>query len=194
MIQLRFSITRNWASGVLLICLILSLGLTGSVSASISTRSGTEATLAYMPHSSGRHVYLTNANYSSVQAPSACSSGYHMASLWEILDISNIIYDFKHPAAYTKSDSGHGPPSHWLGWIRTGYDSSSATIAGKGNCNTWTSVSPNDNGSMVRLSDLWITSPGDISTWMATVKPCDYVAPVWCVMDVYELYLPLILK
>ncbi len=137
-----------------------------------------------------RHVYLTNANYYPDQALTACASGYHMASFWEILDVSNLIYDYNHPAAHTKDDSGNGPPSYWYGWVRTGYSSSNSSTTGTGNCNNWSSRSNSDSGVSVRLSRTWETAPGDIGPWDATSFTCNYVGPVWCVGDFSIVYLP----
>ena len=142
----------------------------------------------------GRHFYLTNASYTPNAALTACASGYHMASLWEILDVSNLTYDYGHPAAYTKPDSGYGPPSNWYGWVRTGGSSSNSSVAGSGNCLNWSSNSGIDFGVAVRLSNTWETAPGDISTWDANSFTCTTTAPVWCVGNFNTIFLPLIMK
>jgi hypothetical protein len=133
--------------------------------------------------SGGRHFYLTTQNYSPSAALTVCATGYHMASLWEILDVSSMTYDYDHPAAYTKADSGYGPPSYWYGWVRTGGDSSGSSTTGTGNCLTWTSTSGTDYGVAVRLSNTWETAPGDILAWDATPFTCNMSGPVWCVGD-----------
>jgi hypothetical protein len=104
---------------------------------------------------SARHFYLTSANYSTNQALTACAAGYHMASLWEILNVSKLVYDYDHLSAKKLDDSGWGPPSGWNGWVRTGYISSGDNIAGNGNCRNWSSVSSGDYGVSVRLSRYW---------------------------------------
>lgn len=129
------------------------------------------------------HVYVTEYNFYSDQAPTACGPGYHMASLWEILDTSNWLYDYDHPAAHVQGDSGYGPPSRWYGWIRTGYWSSGDAAPGTGNCLAWSSRSVDDYGTLVRLSRTWETAPGEILTWEADSFYCSVVAPVWCVGD-----------
>jgi hypothetical protein len=106
-----------------------------------------------------------------------------MASLWEILDTSNWVYDHDHPTAHVQDDSGHGPPSQWYGWIRTGYWSSGDPIPGTGNCQAWTSRSSGDEGTLVRLTRYWETAPGEILTWDAYSFSCSTVGPVWCVKD-----------
>ena len=133
--------------------------------------------------SSGRHVYLSTVNHFSDRAATACAPGYHLASLWEILDVSTLTYDRDHPAAYSKADSGQGPPSNWYGWVRTGYDSSTSATTGTGNCANWSTRSNTAYGVSVRLSPAWESAPGDIYTWDATSFACNTIGPVWCVRD-----------
>jgi len=119
-----------------------------------------------------------------------------MASLWEILDVSNLVYAYNHPDAHVQNDSGQGPPSGWYGWVRTGnWDSTSAT-AGTGNCNNWTSTSSGDSTVAVRLVTAWELAPGDIGTWDATSFTCNFNGPVWCVGDFAggAVYLPIIMN
>jgi hypothetical protein len=131
----------------------------------------------------GSRFYLTDANYATNQALTACASGYHMASLWEILDVSNLSYAYDHPAAHVKTDSGNGPPSGWYGWVRTGWSSSSSSTAGTGNCSNWSTTSSSASAASVRLATAWEVAPGDISTWDATSFTCNFTGPVWCVED-----------
>jgi hypothetical protein len=132
---------------------------------------------------SGSSFYLTDANFTTDNALTACASGYHMSSLWEILDVSNLVYAYNHPDAHVKADSGQGPPSGWYGWVRTGWNASTSATAGQGNCNNWTSTSSDDSKVAVRLTTAWETAPGDISTWDATSFTCNFTGPVWCIED-----------
>lgn len=127
--------------------------------------------------------YLTNTDYSPSTALTACATGYHMASIWELMNISALTYHSAHPSAHNKADDGYGPPSHWYGWVRTGWDSSANSTAGSGNCLNWTSSSNTDYGVSVRLSNAWATPLGSIGPWEATSFTCDMVGPVWCVSD-----------
>jgi hypothetical protein len=129
------------------------------------------------------HVYVTEDYFYPDQALAACGPGYHMASLWEILDTSNWVYDDDHPAAHVQDDSGHGPPSSYYGWIRTGYWASGDPAPGTGNCLAWASRDLSNYGTLVRLSRYWETAPGEILTWDAYSISCDSIAPVWCVTD-----------
>ena len=64
-----------------------------------------------------RAFYLTTTTHTGAQATTACAAGFHMASLWEIFDPSNLRYDATVGA--TADDSGAGPP-FLGGWVRTG--------------------------------------------------------------------------
>lgn len=129
------------------------------------------------------HFYLTAADYNPDEALAACASGYHMASLWEMLDVSNLTYDTDHPDAYTQDDGGSGPPSGWNGWVRTGRNNSGSNSAGSGNCLTWTSTDSSYYGTAVRLSAAWESAPGEIGTWDAGAYQCSLSGPVWCAQD-----------
>ena len=131
----------------------------------------------------GRRFYLTNTSYPANQVLSACAAGYHTASIWEILDVSNLTYDAAHPAAKTRGDSGYGPPAYWEGWVRTGYQSSGSATAGTGNCSAWTSTSGAHYGPTVHLPREWETPPGELSVWEVNARSCGGSSSVWCVGD-----------
>ena len=128
-----------------------------------------------------RSFYLTQTIHNGAQALSACAAGYHMASLWEIFDTSNLRYDTQLGA--TTADSGFGPPAESAGWIRTGGTATDANITGRANCNAWTSASNSGFGTIVGLSPNWESSPQEISPWSGTPIPCGGSVPVWCVQD-----------
>jgi hypothetical protein len=129
-----------------------------------------------------RKFYLTQGNdFKGDQTVSACAAGYHMASLWEIFDTSNLSYDVQ--LGFTNADSGFGPPSSF-GWVRTGHVSMGTNLAGIGNCNAWTSASKDDYGSIVApYRDVWdnfnFLTP--VSPWSARTFPCDAGLRVWCI-------------
>jgi hypothetical protein len=92
-----------------------------------------------------RSYYLTRSTFTGAHVLTACTSGYHTASLWEIYDTSNLRYNTT--LGITVDDSGSGPPDG-AGWIRTGYFSSGkASVIGQDNCFTWTSDSDQDFGT-----------------------------------------------
>ena len=195
MVRLMLRVSHHWRPMLVVVTLFLGLLLSGSVWTSRSTAQiDASPSPSYFPTASGRHFYLTNASFTTDQVLTACAAGYHAASLWEILDVSNLTYDYNHPAAYNKADSGYGPPSGWYGWVRTGYDSSGSPTTGSGNCNTWSTTSSGVSGVSVRLSNSWEAAPGDISTWDATSFTCNFSGPVWCVGNFYVTHLPLTQK
>lgn len=82
-----------------------------------------EATNEAPPSRSGpRKFYLTQDGFAGDQALSACAEGYHMASLWEIFNTSDLRYDTT--LGFTQEDSGSAPPSNRNGWVRMGSSSS----------------------------------------------------------------------
>jgi hypothetical protein len=144
-----------------------------------------------------RAFYLTDENYDADEALAACASGYHMASLWEVLDVSALAYVYGHPDAHTKDDSGRGPPSHWYGWIRTGYSSDASDTAGIGNCRSWTSTASGDSGTIVRLTYDWTAAGTVVGPWEADAFTCSSVGPVWCVQDldrIMQSFLPVVVR
>ena len=151
-----------------------------------------------------RKYYLTRVQVTGSKALSACAAGYHMASLWEIVDTTALQYDTA--LGVTVPDSGSGPPTDAsdgfgfvsaFGWVRTG--SSSATNgqnAGLSNCTAWTSDSASDDGSSVGLYPVWQVDAKDPArltiapAWRAernaqTVSPpkCSVPHHVWCAQD-----------
>jgi len=133
-----------------------------------------------------RGFYVTQITCNGAQALAACATGYHMASLWEIFDVSNLRYNTK--LGLTQDDSGGGPPasSSSQGWIRTGGPSSTSSIAGMGNCEGWTMGDQFHLGTIVHLESDWarlIASSVPASPWRAQSPPCSFATHVWCVQD-----------
>src|SRR4030095_12687199 len=104
-----------------------------------------ETQLAALAAKGQRQFYLTQSTHDGAHALSACAMGYHMASIWEIHDMSNLRYNTE--LGLTQDDSGFGPPSGFSGWIRTGSIANNPPTAGFGNCQSWTSSSVADYGS-----------------------------------------------
>ena len=129
-----------------------------------------------------RRFYLTQGTYNGAQALTGCSSGYHMASLWEIYDPSNLRYDTQ--LGHAAADSGFGPPVD-EGWVRTGGQSLDAlAIAGNANCGAWTNDQAFRYGSVVSLTQGWANdTPFAVAPWFSVVRECNTARRVWCVQD-----------
>jgi hypothetical protein len=130
-----------------------------------------------------RQYYLTEDTYNGSEALTACAGGYHMASLWEIMDPSNLKYNTD--LGYTRDDSGQGPPSDSSGWVRTGYSSNGSDTEGRGNCNAWTSSEITHYGTYAYLPSYWPNPSVDIHVWATDESLCDPEKSwgVWCVED-----------
>jgi hypothetical protein len=137
------------------------------------------------PPARPRAFYVTQTLHTGAEALSACAEGYHMASLWEIFDTSNVRYNTE--LGLTQGDSGSGPPSLVLGWIRTGNDAHEVGAPGFGNCNAWTSDTELDGGTVVFLPSPWFLMEGasvsGISPWQPGAGGCATARNVWCVQD-----------
>jgi hypothetical protein len=151
-----------------------------TIQAQFSDLEAQNASLAAQVASNGpRKFYLTKTKHDGDQALSACAVGYHMASLWEIHEPTNLRYN--KDLGVTFADSGSGPPTDIFGWIRTGFVSSGGNAPGVANCNAWTSAS--GNGTVVSLPATW-NSPGLlVAPWVSGLVACLSAAPVWCVQD-----------
>ena len=134
---------------------------------------------------SSRKYYITSKEYASTQAISACGEGYYFASLWEVLDTSNLAYARDLGSAKQSSDQGAGPPTGVLGWIRTGYESEGDSgIPGRDNCNNWTTQINTFSGTAAKLRSNWTASAGNyFHGWEVTALVCNQEQGVWCVEE-----------
>lgn len=139
-----------------------------------------------------RTFYLTQTQHNGSQALTACAQGYHMASLWEIFDTSNLRYNTE--LGFTQGDSGFGPPNGFTtggdpvnaaGWIRTGGPLHNGGVIGSANCLLWTESSDGDLGTVVFLEPIWsqATPTRVISPWVGQTRGCSSTARVWCVQN-----------
>lgn len=126
-----------------------------------------------------RQYYLTKVLKDGSQALTACASGYHMASMWEILDPSNLEYNTT--LGYTNADSGQAPPTY-IGWVRTGYDADTGTTPGQANCSVWTSSNGAAHGTSMKLASDW-SAAQNLHVWNYNVTTCDNHRLVWCIED-----------
>jgi hypothetical protein len=141
------------------------------------------ASPSYTPaYDEARKFYLTDSDtIKGANALSACAAGYHMASLWEILDTSQLEYDSDQ--GYLRADCGSGPPSSVRGWVRTGYYSSASNTAGQANCNVWITSTIGNYGSTAQLPWDWTSGAQDIHVWEVGTLSCSNATHVWCVED-----------
>lgn len=175
--------------GILLILIpmgiIFLFGFKGSAFAN-------DSSLSIFPESEIKEFYLSKETKNGVNAVLACAQGYHMASLWEILDPSGLKYNTV--LGHTKDDSGFGPPVD-RGWVRTGYVSYNEDVAGRANCNSWSTTS--GYGTIAIFPNDWEADWEDLLAWNVYTWQCNSTtARVWCVEDdsVLSIFLPLVVK
>jgi hypothetical protein len=127
-----------------------------------------------------RKYYLTTTTRQGATADTACAAGFHIASLWEIFDVTGLEYDVTRGLA---PDLRGGPPPGQPGWIRSGTAAGTNNIAGLGNCDDWSSSSVSHYGTTVYLQAAWSGSANPISPWVAGTSTCNLSVRVWCVED-----------
>jgi hypothetical protein len=132
--------------------------------------------------------YLTVTSFTGGGAITACDSRFHMASLSEIQDPSNLQYAIVSIPAYevppVTVESSH-LPNH-SGWIRTG----EVPFWGyPDNCDFWMSSSDRQSGTtMTRYSSHGSVRPkpsatDPITSWHKTLTSCALPEHVWCIED-----------
>jgi hypothetical protein len=128
--------------------------------------------------------YLTKTEHTGDQALIACAAGFHMASMWEVIDPSNLGYDnslgFRNP-----NQDSSGAPSGKSGWIATGTESVAAGLPGETNCSSWSSSSSSDEllGTAASLELVWNSTATAVSPWHAWTFTCNTRQRVWCIED-----------
>ena len=125
-----------------------------------------------------KKYFLTVDSFPGNAALEACGKGYHMATLWEILDVTQLKYNAQR--GQTRTDSGSGPAAELGGWIRTGGAASVSNNVGVANCSAWTSNAVTDYGTFVELDGNWDTPGVVASPWAPNATTCDNTLPVWC--------------
>ena len=174
-------------SGALLSVVLLGAGTLALSGDGILFPDGTFQRTASLTRKS---YYLSATTTLGNQAIQKCINGYHMALLWELVDLSALDYLSFPAIALTKADAAGGPPSGTAGWVRTGYDNDGTSQGGRANCFTWSSSSGSDFGSVAGLTSLWdnlsfLPDPPTLigDGWVGFGQRCNVPTPVWCVLD-----------
>lgn len=132
-----------------------------------------------------RRFYLSTTAHNGANALTACAPGFHMASIWEIFDSTQLSYDTF--LGITVEDSGMGPPTDRPGWIRTGKpDNILVSTPGGHSCMGYSTTE--GLGTTVRFSHAWGTDFSGSSDlkfpWFTgSTASCNSEPKVWCVED-----------
>lgn len=138
--------------------------------------------------------YLTKRLYNGSDADKACTAGYRMATLWDLLDPSNLVYDISRGYVHSPGDEGNGPPSGEEGWIRTGGVPSIGNGAGNGNCGLWSFAAADHYGTVAQLPNDWHTIEIKMGIWLTGDQECTTTQRVWCYRPPQLLFLPVVMK
>jgi hypothetical protein len=130
-----------------------------------------------------RRYYLTPNQLQGNHGANDCAFGFHMASIFELLDLSDLEYD--RTRGYLLNDIGSGPPEA-QGWARPGTNGGATTSCSTGQINSppWSSNSATSDGVVV--TPIWgsfATSTDSTPRWRSQVMQCDDAFRVWCVED-----------
>jgi hypothetical protein len=189
--RVRLQVRYRRRVDLALAALALAVILTSLIGTLVWSPGQAVASPTQAEHTDPLQYYLTTDLYHGDQVLSACALGFHMASLWELLDTSNLRYNTTR--GFTRTDSGYGPPATG-GWIRTGYASDSTGSPGTSNCHAWTSGSESDVGSYVFLPGIWEADNEDLMGWAVATAICSTQIRVWCIGDESIIYLPLVMR
>ena len=142
--------------------------------------------------------YLTTTGFTGGDAITACDPGFHMASLSEIQDPSNLQYAPRRTPAYDSPydspafDQGSDQFPDHTGWVRTEADALTGLVY---NCDVWRSSSDQQSGTSMTRRSLWGENSGhslyeesDPAAWWQSSETASCSRPefVWCVEDQVE--------
>ena len=116
-IKLTKGLVAVFSCVLAIVGLLAYLMLTGE--RAVASEAGTSGETSLAALTGMRQFYLTPDEFDGDEVLTACAPGYHMASLWEIVDPTNLKYNIV--LGHTTPDSGQGPPPWSEGWVRTGY-------------------------------------------------------------------------
>jgi hypothetical protein len=165
---------------MVLSCVLVGVALLTYLTLTGKSAVASETETAMVQATGMRQFYLTELEYKGDEVLTACATGYHMASLWEIADPSNLKYATS--LGFTREDSGHGPP-YKAGWVRTGYTNYGGSTAGQGNCQAWSSHESSDDGTRAFLPSSWTAGDQDMGVWAVNALSCSSSVSVWCIED-----------
>lgn len=150
-----------------------AIGSTGSASVVNGRASGPNSCPDQKCGTTGKRLYyLTIGTQSGATADTACASGFHFASLWEIHDTTLVEYDTTRGLVPTATTQG--PPFLTPGWIQ-----------GMGtSCNAWTSSSSAVTGSSAEIiQSSFLGGLEDVIPWDIDSQTCNQLLPSWCVQN-----------
>ena len=124
--------------------------------------------------------YLTRTSSLGDHGASTCAPNFHMASAFELADLSALSYATDLGA--TLPDSGEGPPAGLFGWVRTGQSSDGFTATCDAGAGPWTSADGSQEGAVAVLN-AFERQADRKPEWVTLTFACNVNAFVWCIED-----------
>jgi hypothetical protein len=163
---------------------VANVGLRGGTFSAVSggrATAGNSCDDASCFGSERRRYYLTQSFSAGNHGATGCTAGFHMAAVFELIDLSDLKYDTA--LGRTSQDSASGPPTS-VGWIRNGTSFNSLLTCGSAQSGPWTSADANDEGSLMSANVGLFGAPASgIPRWETQLTSCDTTHPMWCVED-----------
>jgi hypothetical protein len=121
-----------------------------------------------------RGYYVTKTKHTGSGALTACAAGYHMASIYELVNPPVLRYETTLGVA--DANSGSGPPSggDGVGWARTGGPEY------RGHCSVWTSDDATHFGTQAYFT---LAGVEQVPSLRVFTPYCSSQAGVWCIQD-----------
>lgn len=148
-----------------------------------------DVTCPSAPAPAARRYYLTAGLYDGAAASTACASGFHLASVWELYDLGALRYDGPAGEVHVVEAAGPGPymeGSDAYGWMRNGVTQADTLQDPGANCAHWTSSEPGhwgQTGAPTR-SGISTTYPQTVyGAWFMQPFRCATMIRAWCVED-----------
>jgi len=126
-----------------------------------------------------RRIYLTKEDHRGDTVLSACTTGFNVAAVSELIDLSNYDYDTKLGLVY---QPGTGAPNGTAGWVYANPDSGNAV-----NCEGFSSGSVDREGAVVWLRAITRSNTPIVDLFNSGFRFCGFAIPVWCVESTHEL-------
>jgi hypothetical protein len=123
-----------------------------------------------------QRFFLTTTTFAGNAALEACGAGFHMAEIYELLDVARLEYD--RTRGSVTGDSGQGPPTNVAGWVRPGSTNDS--------CSDWTSNSATVFGlraTVLAAGSLDVAGTEISPFQVGTSGACNSPTRVWCIED-----------
>lgn len=128
-----------------------------------------------------RRYYLTTAQYDGANADTACPTGFHIATLYELSEPGTLHYDRTRGFLY----GAGAPPTGVFGWSGSGQPPYSSLFPGAGDCDGFSTIAAGKSGTVIFLPLIWDSASQQATPWKwnTQLRDCAQSHRVWCVED-----------